>query len=73
MIDIDFPHQESKARELLFQDNVVSLDELARMTRRDIENKINEHYIVFEYTEGDYIVIPKEKENELKQLIRIQI
>lgn len=69
MFNIVWNKHEKRAREFLISSEIVPEKELSLMTRTDIEDKINEHFISFKDEHDDWLLVPKEKEKEFVQMV----
>lgn len=69
MFEIHYKEQEKQARKLLLENKLTSEKELALMTRKEIEDKVNKDYIVYNDEHDDFLLVPAEKEKEFDQMV----
>lgn len=69
MFTINYNEQEKQTRKLLLESKLTSEKELALMTRKEIEDKVNKDYIVYKDEHDDFLLVPAEKEKEFEQIV----
>ena len=66
--NIEYTGHEKEARELLVDKNITTVQKIAYMTSKEIEDLINENFVCYECG-MDWLIIPKEKEKEFNKMI----
>ena len=70
MSDCLFKHirQEKKARKLLIDDGLATVEDLATMTDTDVEKLIEKYYVVIETKDEEIILVKGENMDKFKEI-----
>ena len=67
----DYAGQERDARELLIDEKIASIKDVAIMSGEDVEEKIKERYEVVAKANEEIILVKKEDREQFKKLVKI--
>ena len=67
----DYAGQERDARELLIDEKIASIKDVAIMSGEDVEEKIKERYEVVAKADEEILLVKKEDMEQLDKLVKI--
>lgn len=66
--NVEYTGHEKEARKLLIDKNINTVQKIAYMTSKEVEEAINENFVCYKCG-MDWLLIPKEKEKEFNKIV----